>query len=121
MTKVVLITGASRGIGRATARLLGARGWSVGVNYAHNEAAARETAAEVGRAGGHARVIPGDVPNPARFPTGCRFHPRCPVMVSKCLEAPPLEGFGGSRLSRCWRSGEIDAGSLDPVPEETAR
>ena len=61
MTKVVLITGASRGIGRATARLLGARGWSVGVNYAHNEAAARETAAEVGRAGGHARVIPGDV------------------------------------------------------------
>jgi NAD(P)-dependent dehydrogenase (short-subunit alcohol dehydrogenase family) len=61
MTKVVLITGASRGIGRATARLLGARGWSVGVNYAHNEAAAQQTAAEVGRAGGHARVIPGDV------------------------------------------------------------
>ena len=61
MTKVVLITGASRGIGRATARLLGARGWSVGVNYAHNQAAAQETAGEVGRAGGHARVIPGDV------------------------------------------------------------
>ncbi|MGF6242230.1 MULTISPECIES: SDR family oxidoreductase [Paraburkholderia] len=65
MTKVVLITGASRGIGRATARLLGARGWSVGVNYAHNEAAAQETAAEVGRAGGHARVIKGDVANEA--------------------------------------------------------
>jgi len=65
MTKVVLITGASRGIGRATAHLLGARGWSVGVNYAHNEAAAQETAAEVGRAGGHARVIKGDVANEA--------------------------------------------------------
>jgi NAD(P)-dependent dehydrogenase (short-subunit alcohol dehydrogenase family) len=65
MTKVVLITGASRGIGRATARLLGARGWSVGVNYAHNEKAARETAGEVGRAGGHARVIPGDVADEA--------------------------------------------------------
>ena len=25
------------------------------------------------------RVIPGNVPNPARFPRGCRFHPRCPV------------------------------------------
>ncbi|HEY3598909.1 MAG TPA: SDR family oxidoreductase [Paraburkholderia sp.] len=65
MTKVVLITGASRGIGRATARLLGARGWSVGVNYATNEAAARQTAAEVGRAGGHARVIHGDVADEA--------------------------------------------------------
>src|SRR4029077_17235942 len=25
------------------------------------------------------RVIPGKVPNPARFPSGCRFHPRCPL------------------------------------------
>ena len=31
------------------------------------------------------RVIPGTVPNPARFPAGCRFHPRCPVMIEKCL------------------------------------
>lgn len=61
MSKVVLITGASRGIGRATARLLGARGWTVGVNYRHNQPAAEETAAEVGRAGGHARVLHGDV------------------------------------------------------------
>lgn len=65
MTKAVLITGASRGIGRATARLLGARGWSVGVNYAHNEAAARDTAAEVERAGGRALVIGGDVADEA--------------------------------------------------------
>lgn len=66
MTKVVLITGASRGIGRATAHMLGARGWSVGVNYASNEAAAKEAAAEVGRAGGHARLIPGDVADEAQ-------------------------------------------------------
>jgi NAD(P)-dependent dehydrogenase (short-subunit alcohol dehydrogenase family) len=65
MSKVVLITGASRGIGRATARLAGARGWTVGVNYLHNEPAADETAAEIGRAGGRARVLRGDVANEA--------------------------------------------------------
>ncbi|RKE24197.1 NAD(P)-dependent dehydrogenase (short-subunit alcohol dehydrogenase family) [Paraburkholderia sp. BL23I1N1] len=65
MTKAVLITGGSRGIGRATARLLGARGWSVGVNYVRNLAAAQETVAEVERAGGHALPIPGDVASEA--------------------------------------------------------
>ncbi|QGZ61020.1 SDR family oxidoreductase [Paraburkholderia acidisoli] len=65
MSKVVLITGASRGIGRATARLLGAQGWTVGVNYHHNQPAADETAAEVGRAGGKARVLRGDVASEA--------------------------------------------------------
>jgi NAD(P)-dependent dehydrogenase (short-subunit alcohol dehydrogenase family) len=65
MTKAVLITGGSRGIGRASARLLGAQGWSVGVNYAQNLAAAEQTAAEVERAGGRALPIPGDVANEA--------------------------------------------------------
>lgn len=65
MSKVVLITGAARGIGRATAQLLGAQGWTVGVNYLRNEPAAEETAAEVGRAGGRARVLRGDVASEA--------------------------------------------------------
>jgi peptide/nickel transport system ATP-binding protein len=62
------------------------------------------------------RVIPGTVPNPARFPVGCRFHPRCPVMIEKCLEDPILEPIVGDHLSRCWRAREIAAGALDPVP-----
>jgi peptide/nickel transport system ATP-binding protein/oligopeptide transport system ATP-binding protein len=66
------------------------------------------------------RVIPGNVPNPARFPPGCRFHPRCGVRIPKCLEPPPLDSFH-DRLSRCWRSGEIEAGVLDPVTQEAAR
>ncbi|MFM0038973.1 SDR family oxidoreductase [Paraburkholderia strydomiana] len=65
MTKAVLITGGSRGIGRASARLLGARGWCVGVNYARNLAAAEATVAEVERAGGRAVAIEGDVANEA--------------------------------------------------------
>jgi NAD(P)-dependent dehydrogenase (short-subunit alcohol dehydrogenase family) len=61
MSKTILITGASRGIGAATARLAGARGWSVGVNYAGNEAAANETVKAVEAAGGRAIAIRGDV------------------------------------------------------------
>jgi peptide/nickel transport system ATP-binding protein len=62
------------------------------------------------------RVIPGTVPNPARFPGGCRFHPRCPVMIDKCLELPALAPYLPDHSSRCWRAAEIAAGVLDPVP-----
>jgi NAD(P)-dependent dehydrogenase (short-subunit alcohol dehydrogenase family) len=59
--KSILITGASRGIGRAAAVLCGARGWSVGVNYAGNAEAADATAMAVRDAGGKAVTIQGDV------------------------------------------------------------
>ena len=34
-------------------------------------------------------VIPGTVPNPLRFPSGCKFHPRCPLAVDRCKEVEP--------------------------------
>lgn len=61
MPKTILVTGGSRGIGRATARLAGARGWAVGLNYAGNAAAAAEAVREVEAAGGRAVAIRGDV------------------------------------------------------------
>lgn len=61
MSKSILITGGSRGIGRATAVLAGARGWSVGVNYVGDAAAAADTVAAVAAAGGRAIAIQGDV------------------------------------------------------------
>jgi len=40
---------------------------------------------------GHARLetIPGAVPNPLEFPTGCKFHPRCPHAIADCEKIEP--------------------------------
>ncbi len=62
--KVALVTGASRGIGRAIAVALGARGAKVIVNYASREDAAKEAAAAVVAAGGQAVIAGFDVANP---------------------------------------------------------
>jgi len=62
------------------------------------------------------RVIPGNVPNPARFPQGCRFHPRCPIVQDRCrAHEPPMLTFDGAHRSRCWRADEIAAGAIDPA------
>jgi 3-oxoacyl-[acyl-carrier protein] reductase len=63
--RVALVTGASRGIGRAIAIALGRRGAKVIVNYAAREDAARETAAAVDAAGGQSAVVGFDVANSA--------------------------------------------------------
>ncbi|HXS22573.1 MAG TPA: SDR family oxidoreductase [Steroidobacteraceae bacterium] len=57
----VLITGASRGIGRATALLAADRGWSVAVNYRNDARAAEGTAAAVRSRGARATTVRGDV------------------------------------------------------------
>jgi 3-oxoacyl-[acyl-carrier protein] reductase len=59
--RVALVTGASRGIGRAIAVALGARGARVVINYASNEGAANEAAAAVAAAGGIATLKRFDV------------------------------------------------------------
>jgi len=59
--RVVLITGASRGIGRAVAVMLARQGAAIGVNYVRDVAAAEQTAADIERAGGRAVPLQGDV------------------------------------------------------------
>jgi peptide/nickel transport system ATP-binding protein len=50
--------------------------------------------------------LPGRPPNLSDPPSGCRFHPRCPLAVDKCrTEVPPLESHGRGRVA-CWRAGE---------------
>jgi NAD(P)-dependent dehydrogenase (short-subunit alcohol dehydrogenase family) len=60
-TKVLLITGASRGIGRATALLAAKRGWSVGVNYREDVEAAAAVVKAIASHGGRAVALKGDV------------------------------------------------------------
>src|SRR5262245_16654515 len=60
-TKVVLITGGSRGIGAATARLAAARGYAVCVNYRERRDAADSVVQAIEQAGGRALAVQADV------------------------------------------------------------
>ncbi|WP_046059921.1 SDR family oxidoreductase [Paracidovorax citrulli] len=59
--KVVLVTGGSRGIGAATARLAARHGWAVAVNYARDAAAAGRVVDAIREEGGDAVAIQADV------------------------------------------------------------
>lgn len=58
---VVIVTGASRGIGRACALLAATRGWKVVVNYANDTEAAASVVSDIDREGGQAVAVRGDV------------------------------------------------------------
>jgi peptide/nickel transport system ATP-binding protein len=47
--------------------------------------------------------LPGEVPDPARPPSGCRFHPRCAYAFDRCrTEVPPLLRLTRERTAACW-------------------
>jgi peptide/nickel transport system ATP-binding protein len=50
-------------------------------------------------------AIEGQVPNPLAPVAGCRFHPRCPFAIERCLvDEPPLLDLGQGHESACWRA-----------------
>ena len=92
--RVALVTGASRGIGRATAVALASQGAWVAVNYATNAAAAEETLAAMRAAGGDGELLPFDVSDASEVIAYCGSG------VSACLDLLALEhaGLGRGRL-----------------------
>jgi len=132
--KVALVTGGSRGIGRATCELLARAGASVVVNFREREAEAVRVARGIVRAGGRATAIGADVSDPAQaralVDETVRLHGRLDVLVNNAgiweegplLKLTPerwrrtlavnLDGTflcaqAAARAMKRWRSGRI--------------
>jgi oligopeptide/dipeptide ABC transporter ATP-binding protein len=61
----------------------------------------------VGQTRHRLETITGNVPNPMHFPTGCKFHPRCPLGHAdpQCrTEEPPLEELAPTHWVACWKA-----------------
>jgi oligopeptide/dipeptide ABC transporter ATP-binding protein len=49
-------------------------------------------------------ILQGDVPSPLNPPSGCRFHPRCPVVFDRCaIEEPIYQEVNPDHWAACWR------------------
>ncbi len=48
-------------------------------------------------------AIPGQVPDPMHLPAGCKFHPRCYMVIEDCKKGEPMFPVNGDHFSRCIR------------------
>lgn len=90
MSKVALITGAGRGIGAATARELGRRGFHVVVNYRGDAVSAEKVAEDIGREGGTAELAQADVRDPEQVAALVRGRDTVDALVCNANITPPF-------------------------------
>ncbi|MDR6226212.1 ABC transporter ATP-binding protein [Desmospora profundinema] len=65
--------------------------------------------------------IPGNVPNPRRMPSGCRFAPRCQFVMDRCREHEPgFFSLGEGHISRCWLHDGTEGGTEHDDRTDTA-
>nr|WP_203659515.1 ABC transporter ATP-binding protein [Streptomyces sp. SID14446] len=64
------------------------------------------------------RGLPGDPPDPSDLPSGCTFHPRCPVAVDACVtDDQVLQDAGAGRRAACVHAGTaVDAEPVRSTP-----
>ena len=77
----------------------------------------------IGRTRQRLETIPGNVPDPASFPPGCPFHPRCPRVEGdqRCMgEDPPLLELTPGHWAACWHAPDYAAGR-DTRPDVSYR
>jgi NAD(P)-dependent dehydrogenase (short-subunit alcohol dehydrogenase family) len=108
MSGIVIVTGGSRGIGAATARLAAARGYAVCVNYRSDAAAAESVVAELVRAGGRALAVQADVAIEADVD---RLFKTCDAHLGRLSALVNNAGI----LETQMRVEEMDAGRLQRV------
>ena len=54
-------------------------------------------------------TIPGIVPNPLNFPSGCKYHTRCQLQRDQCrVQEPPLSEIAAGHFTRCWYYRELE-------------
>ncbi|HEV2358235.1 MAG TPA: SDR family oxidoreductase [bacterium] len=106
-SQVVVVTGAGRGIGAAVARLAGARGYAVAVNYVRDGGSALDVVRDIERAEGRARAFKGDVSKEedvvALFEEAARVLGSVTALVNNAgVSGRPgrLDALTGSELSR---------------------
>ena len=105
---IVLITGASRGIGAATARLAASRGYAVCVNYRSNATAAKTVVEAITGGGGRAIAVQADV---AIESDVVRLFAACDAQLGRLTALVNNAGM----LERQMRVEEMDAGRLQRV------
>ncbi|MFP4373380.1 MAG: ABC transporter ATP-binding protein [Spirochaetaceae bacterium] len=67
---------------------------------------------EADKRGGRLRAVPGRAPDPRALPSGCPFHPRCPLAREVCTHvAPPLVEHVPGHFSACHFAAELSGGA----------